>query len=102
MQAHNLKENDMYTIEKDVEYKTVIGKCKYPELRRICNEMELRDSVVVPSVKEATALQMYLQRKWMRENVNDFDPCRIPQISRRKRESNDMGETLGYRVWRLI
>ena len=102
MQAHNPKENDMYTIEKNVEYKTVFGKCKYPELRRICNEMELRDSVVVPSIKEATTLQMYLQRKWMRENIKDLDPYNLPQISRRKREANDMGETLGYRVWRLI
>ena len=91
----------MYTIEKDVKYKQTINKCKYPELRRICNEMEVQDSVVVPSEKEATALQMYLLRKHMRDNQN-IDLMRMPQISRRKREANDMGDTIGYRVWRIL
>ena len=91
----------MYTIEKDVEYKKTINKCKYPELRRICNEMEVRDSVVVPNTKEASALQMYLLRKHIREN-QDADPDRMPAISRRKREANDMGDTVGYRVWRIL
>lgn len=92
----------MYAIEKDVDYKQTINKCKYPELRRICNEMEVRDSVVVPSEKEATALQMYLTRKCMRDNADTIDPNRMPQVSRRKREANDMGETIGYRVWRMV
>ena len=92
----------MYTIEKDVEYKKTINKCKYPELRRICNEMEVQDSVVVPNQKEATALQMYLVRKHMRENEHDIDLMKMPQISRRKREANDMGDTVGYRVWRIL
>lgn len=91
----------MYTIEKDVKYKQTINKCKYPELRRICNEMEVQDSVVIPSEKEATALQMYLARKHVREN-EDIDPNRMPQVSRRKREANDMGDTIGYRVWRIL
>ena len=91
----------MYTIEKDVEYKQTINKCKYPELRRLCNEMQVGDSVVVATVKEANSLQMYLTRKHIRENEN-IDLMRMPQISRRKREANDMGETMGFRVWRIL
>ena len=91
----------MYTIEKNVEYKQTINKCKYPELRRLCNEMQVGDSVVVANVKEANSLQMYINRRYMRES-QDIDPMRMPQISRRKREANDMGETMGYRVWRMV
>jgi len=90
----------MYQIEKDVPYQQTIAKCKYPELRRIANEMKIGDSVVVPNEKECTALQMYLQRR-----VHTYAECWAvepgTQITRRKRVADDMGHTIGYRVWRL-
>ena len=53
----------MYAIEKDVPYQQTISKCKYPELRKLANEMEIGDSVVVDTIKECTALQMYIDRR---------------------------------------
>ena len=89
----------MYTIEKDVKYKQTINRCKYPELRQLCNGMQVGDSVVVATVKEATALQMYMHRKHTRScSLEDYNL----QVSRRKREANDMGDTMGYRVWRMV
>ena len=89
----------MYTIEKDVPYHQTISVCKYPELRRISNEMSVGDSVVVPNEKECTALQMYIQRS-VHTCPNTFDEGR--QITRRKRVADEMGNTIGYRVWKLV
>ena len=88
----------MYTIEKDVPYQQTISKCKYPELRRLANEMQAGDSVVVPNQKECTALQMYIQRR-VEARPECWDVS--GQISRRKRVADEMGNTIGYRVWRL-
>lgn len=89
----------MYAIEKDVPYQQTISKCKYPELRRLANEMEIGDSVVVATIKECTSLQMYIDRRLLRL-YGDGYPWN-EQISRRKRVADDMGNTIGYRVWRL-
>mgnify|MGYP001030167014 CR=1 FL=1 len=88
----------MYTIEKDIPYKQTISACKYPELRQLCNEMQVGDSVVVATVKEATALQMYMHRRHIRTCADGEYGL---QISRRKRVADEMGNTQGYRVWRL-
>lgn len=89
----------MYTIEKDVPYQPTISKCKYPELRRIANELEVGDSVVVATIKECTSLQMYIYRRLQKSHPDGY-PW-LEQITRRKRVADEMGETIGYRVWRL-
>ena len=89
----------MYAIEKDVPYQQTISKCKYPELRKLANEMEIGDSVVVDTIKECTALQMYIDRRL--QQMFGINYPWNDQITRRKRVADEMGETIGYRVWRL-
>lgn len=89
----------MYAIEKNVPYKQTISKCKYPELRRLANEMEIGDSVVVATIKECTSLQMYIDRRL--QQMFGINYPWNEQITRRKRVADEMGETIGYRVWRL-
>ena len=89
----------MYAIEKDVPYQQTISKCKYPELRKLANEMEIGDSVVVATIKECTSLQMYIDRSSCACMAISY-PWN-EQVSRRKRVADDMGNTIGYRVWRL-
>ena len=91
----------MYQIEKDVPYQQTIAKCKYPELRRIAYQMDAGDSVVVPNEKECTALQMYIQRR-IHTRADCFAVDEGAQITRRKRVADEMGNTIGYRVWKLV